>query len=49
MSLSRHRMRRNVGVEPDPIKYTEKQAQLEGLKQLEDLGIINLYYLDETG
>ena len=49
MSLSWHRMRRDVGVEPDPIKYAEKQAQLEGLKQLEDLGIINLYYLDETG
>ena len=42
-------MRRDVGGEPDPIKYTEKQAQLEGLKQLESLGIINLYYLDETG
>jgi len=49
MSLSWHRMRRDVGGEPDPIKYTEKQAQLEGLKQLESLGIINLYYLDETG
>jgi hypothetical protein len=26
-------MRRDVGGEPDPIKYTEKQAQLEGLKR----------------
>jgi transposase len=49
MSLSWHRMRRDVGGEPDPVKYAEKQAQLKGLKQLEDLGIINLYYLDETG
>ena len=49
MSVSWHRMRRDVGGEPDPIEYAEKQAQLEELKQLESEGIINLYYLDETG
>lgn len=48
-SLSWHRMRRDVGGEPDPIEYEEKQAQLEELKQLDEQGKIDLYYLDETG
>jgi transposase len=48
-SLSWHRMRRGVGGEPDPIEYQEKQAQLEELKQLDEQGKIDLYYLDETG
>ncbi|MBE9183914.1 hypothetical protein IQ270_04030 [Microcoleus sp. LEGE 07076] len=42
-------MRRGVGGEPDPIEYKEKQAQLSELQRLEDLGEIDLYYLDETG
>jgi hypothetical protein len=42
-------MRRCVRGEPDPIEYKEKQAELIELKQLDDAGIINLYYLDETG
>ncbi|MBD2449293.1 IS630 family transposase [Nostoc sp. FACHB-152] len=49
LSMSWHRMRRDVGGEPDPIEYKEKSAQLTQLKQLEDEGKINLYYLDETG
>jgi hypothetical protein len=48
-SMSWHRMRRDVGGEPDPEEYNEKQAQIEGFKRLEDEGKINLYYLDETG
>lgn len=48
-SLSWHRMRRDVGGERDPIEYEKKQAQLEQLKQLDEQGEINLYYLDETG
>jgi transposase len=48
-SMSWHRMRRDVGGEPNPREYKEKQAQLTELKRLEDLGKINLYYLDETG
>jgi len=48
-SLSWHRMRRDVGVEPKPTEYQEKQAQLEELKQLDEPGKIDLYYLDETG
>ena len=48
-SWSWHRMRRDVGGEPDPIEYQEKQAQLEKLKQLDQQGEIDLYYLDETG
>jgi transposase len=48
-SLSWHRMRRDVGGEPDLIEYQEKQARLEELKQLDEQGEIDLYYLDETG
>jgi transposase len=48
-SMSWHRMRRGVGGEPDPIEYKEKQAQLSELQRLEDIGEIDLYYLDETG
>lgn len=48
-SLSWHRMRRDVGGKPDPADYQEKQAQLEELKQLDEQGEIDLYYLDETG
>lgn len=48
-SMSWHRMRRDLGGEPDSIEYKEKSAQLVELKRLEDEGIINLYYLDETG
>lgn len=47
-SLSWHRMRREVGAEPDPLDYQEKSAQLEELKQLDEQGKIDLYYLDET-
>lgn len=46
--MSWHRMRRDVGGEPDPEEYKEKQAQIEEFKRLEDEGKINLYYLDKT-
>ena len=49
LSMSWHRMRRGVGGEPNPDEYTEKQAQLEELKRLDEQGLIDLYYLDETG
>lgn len=48
-SMSWHRMRRDVGGEPNPIEYKHKQAQLSEFKRLEDEGLIHLYYLDETG
>jgi transposase len=47
--MSWHRMRRDVGGEPNPIEYKEKSAQLTEFKRLEDEGKMNLYYLDETG
>lgn len=49
LSMSWHRMRRGVGGEPNPQEYQEKQAQLEEFKRLESEGILDLYYLDETG
>lgn len=49
LSMSWHRMRRGVHGEPDSIEYIEKRAKLEEFKRLEDLGEINLYYLDEAG
>jgi hypothetical protein len=48
-SMSWHRMRRNVGGEPDKEEYKEKKAQLEEFKRLDSSGSIDLYYLDETG
>lgn len=48
-SMSWHRMRRDVGGEPNPVEYKHKQAQLEEFKRWEDEGLIHLYYLDETG
>ncbi len=47
--LSWHRFRRIVGGAPDQKEYADKQAQLEALKQLEDQGELDLYYLDESG
>jgi transposase len=49
LSMSWHRMRRGVGGEPNPQEYQEKQSQLEEFKRLESEGILDLYYLDETG
>ena len=49
LSMSWHRMRRDVAGKPNPLEYKEKKAQLEEFKRLEDEGKINLYYLDETG
>lgn len=49
LSMSWHRLRRDVAGKPDPLEYKEKKAQLEEYKRLEDEGEINLYYLDETG
>ena len=44
--MSLHRMRRGVGGKPDLIEYKEKKENLSELKQLEDEGKIDLYYLD---
>lgn len=48
-SMSWHRMRRGVAGQPDPVEYQEKKAQLSALQRLDDEGVIDLYYLDETG
>jgi hypothetical protein len=42
-------MRRGVGGKPPLQECQDKKAQLEDLKQLDDEGKIDLYYLDETG
>ena len=47
--MSWHRMRRGVGGKPDPIEYKEKKEKFSELRQLEDEGEIDLYYLDESG
>jgi transposase len=49
LQLSWHRFRRGVAKQPDAQDYAAKQAQLEVLKQRDDAGKIELYYLDETG
>ena len=38
-----------MGGQPNAAEYAQKQAQLEALKQLEDQGELDLYYLDEAG
>ena len=47
--MSWHRLRRGVFGKPKAEEYQAKKEQLEQLKQLDNLGIIELYYLDETG
>ncbi len=47
--MSWHRFRRVVGGQPNEQEYEHRQAQLETLKQLEDQGELDLYYLDEAG
>ena len=49
LNMSWHRMRKGVAGKPPAQEYQEKKAQLEELKQLDDQGKIDLYYLDETG
>jgi transposase len=49
LSMSWHRMRRDVFGKPDPLEYKDKKEKLSELKRLEDEGKINLYYLDEAG
>ena len=49
LGMSWHRMRRVVGGDPNPVEYAAKQKQLEELKRLDNLGEIDLYYLDEAG
>ncbi len=47
--MSWHRWRRGVFGKPKAEEYQRQKKQLEQLKQLDSLGIIELYYLDETG
>ncbi len=47
--MSWHRFRRVVSGQPNVQEYLQKQAELETLKQLEDQGELDLYYLDEAG
>jgi transposase len=49
MRMSWHRFRRVVGGQPDAVEYEQKQAELKVLRQLEDQGELDLYYLDEVG
>lgn len=49
LQMSWHRFRRVVGGHPDSQEYEQKQAELEALKQLEDQGELDLYFLDEVG
>ena len=48
-SMSWRRVRRVLGGSPDPQEYERKKRLLEGLKALDDQGIINLVYMDESG
>jgi transposase len=48
-NMSWHRIKRRVGGEPEPLEYKEKKAELEKLKQQDDKGQINLFYVDESG
>lgn len=47
--MSWHRLRRGVFGQPNAYEYTTKKTQLEQLQRLDERGIIELYYLDETG
>ena len=47
--MSWHRLRRGVFGKPKAEEYKTKKAQLKQLKKLDNLGVIDLYYLDETG
>lgn len=49
VKMSWHRFRRVMGGQPDTHEYDQKRAELERLKQLEDQGELDLYYLDEAG
>lgn len=47
--MSWHRMRRDVGGQPNPEEYEHKKAQIAEFNRLEESGKIDLFYLDETG
>ena len=49
LTMSWHRLRKGLGGKPNPEEYQLKAAQLQELKQLEEQGKIDLYYLDEVG
>ena len=49
LKMSWHRMRRGIGGEPPAQVYQDKKAELEEFQRLDELGKIDLYYLDETG
>jgi transposase len=49
MSFSWHRIRRKVKGKPDPKEYQQKKDELELLKFLEDRGVVDLFYFDESG
>jgi transposase len=49
LHFSWHRIRRKVKGKPDPDAYQQKKEELELLKLLEELGLIDLFYFDESG
>lgn len=49
MQFRWHRIRRKVKGQPDPKEYQQKKDELELLKGLEDMGLVDLFYFDESG
>ena len=49
LKMSWHRFRRGLGGHPDPQEYARKRSDLAVLKQWDALGLIQLYYMDESG
>jgi len=49
LSMTWHRVRKNVFGEPDPNDYKEKKEQLEDLRRQAEAGEIDLRYFDESG
>lgn len=49
LNMNWHRIKRGVGGEPDPREYKIKKEELEDFKKQEELGEIDLRYVDETG
>ena len=48
LGLTWRRIRRKPKGEPDPVEYQQKAEQLEELKHLDKLGMIDLRYFDES-
>lgn len=49
LSMGWRRLKRGLAGKPDPIEYETKRRQLEELKRLDEQGVLDLRYLDESG